>query len=84
MTGSTHENINYINVDNLFHNDKFDEKLDYEDYKSLTEDFATMNIEESALDIIEGFGYPRSMVKKSINKGEMNHATTCYNLLVKY
>ena len=43
-TGSTHANINYINVDNLFYNEKYDNKLGYDDYKSLTEDFATMHI----------------------------------------
>ncbi|CAI2362319.1 unnamed protein product [Moneuplotes crassus] len=83
-TGPTHENINYVNVDNLFYSKNYENKLGYDDYKSLTEDFATMNIEENALEVIEGFGYPRSLVKKSINKGEMNHATTCYDLLVKY
>ena len=82
--GQTHENIDYINVDNLFYNDKYDNKLGYDDYKSLTEDFATMHIDENALSVIEGFGYPKSMIKKSLNKGDMNHATTWYNLLVKY
>jgi serine/threonine protein kinase len=81
ISGITHENINYINVDNLFWNNKFDSKLNYNDYKSLTEDFATMHIDENALSVIEGFGYPKSMVKKSINRGDMNHATTCYTLL---
>ena len=33
-TGSTHANINYINVDNLFYNEKYDNKLGYDDYKS--------------------------------------------------
>jgi hypothetical protein len=42
-----------------------------------------MHIDENALNIIEDFGYPRTLVKKSINRGDMNHATTCYNLLVK-
>lgn len=80
-TGSTHTNINYINVDNLFYNEKYDIKLCYEDYKCLTEDFATMHINEDALDVISSFGYPKSLVKRSINKGDMNHATTWYNLL---
>jgi len=71
-------------VDNLFCNDKCENKLDYTDYKSLTEDFATMHIDENALSVIEGFGYPRNLVMKSLNKGDMNHATTCYDLLTKY
>lgn len=83
-TGTTHANINYINVDNLFYNENYENKLDYDDYKSLTEDFATMHIEEEVLTKIEGYGYSRSMVKKSLNKGDMNHATTWYNLLVNH
>lgn len=67
----------------MFYNENYESKLGYDDYKSLTEDFATMHIDEHALNIIEDFGYPRSLVKKSINRGDMNHATTCYNLLVK-
>lgn len=73
---STHDNINYINVDNLFCNNNFESKLNYNDYKSLTEDFATMHIDEDALSVLEGFGYPRSLVKKCLNRGDMNHATT--------
>lgn len=75
-TGATHANINYINVDNLFYNENYDNKLEYDDYKSLTEDFATMHINEDVLTQIESYGYPRDQVKKSLNKGEMNHATT--------
>jgi len=42
----------------------------------------TYRIDEEALDIVVSFGYPRSLVLESINKGEVNHATTAYYLLV--
>ncbi len=41
-----------------------------------------MHIDEEALQVLEGFGIPRKLVKEGINKGELNHATASYNLLV--
>lgn len=31
---------------------------------------------------MEGFGYTRKQIRDGINKGELNHATATYNLLV--
>ena len=41
-----------------------------------------MHIDEEALQILESLGFPRKVVKDGINKGELNHATASYNLLV--
>ena len=78
---NTHEFINLINVDNLFYDEDYENKLNYEDYCSVTEDFATMHIDEDVLDVLEEMGYERHKVKLAMNKGEMNHATATYNLL---
>jgi hypothetical protein len=48
----------------------------------VTEDFGTHHIDEEALRVVEGLGFPRSKVIESLNQGELNHATTTYNLLV--
>jgi hypothetical protein len=55
--------INNVNIDNLFSQENFDSKLNYKDYLSISQDFATMHIDEEALTIVEGFGYPKSFVK---------------------
>ena len=57
-------------------------RLSYDNYCAVTQDFGTHHIDEEALRVLEGFGYPRKMVIESLNSGELNHATTCYNLLV--
>jgi hypothetical protein len=56
--------------------------MTYSDYCALTEDFMTYRIDEDALGIVEGYGYPRKMIIDSINKGEINHATASYYLLI--
>lgn len=77
-----------MNIENLYYRGGesvttvVDEKLSYSDYCALTEDFMTYRIDEEAMDIVTSYGYPRSLVIDSINKGEVNHATTAYYLLV--
>jgi hypothetical protein len=39
-------------------------------------------LDEQALKVLETYGYPRGMVIEALNKGEMNHATTSYSLLI--
>jgi hypothetical protein len=81
-------NINFVNIENLYYrngdsaNIVVEEKLSYSDYCALTEDFMTYRIDEEAMDIVTCCGYPRSLVIDSINKGEVNHATAAYYLLV--
>ncbi len=83
-------NINYINVENLYYKSTKEDisessestKMTYSDYCALTEDFMTYRIDEEALGIVEGYGYPRKMIIDSINKGEINHATSAYYLLI--
>lgn len=84
MGTSTEEgDINSVNIDNLFPNkDSYQAKLSYTDYCAITQDFATMHLDEEALQVLEGFGFPRKMVKEGINKGELNQATASYNLMV--
>lgn len=74
--------INQVNIDNLFPDERYSAKLTYTDYCSITQDFATMHIDEEALQVLEGIGFPRKLVKDGLNKGELNHATASYNLLV--
>lgn len=90
-------NINVLDIENLFHEQKTssDEhngasvggeganfRLTYDNYCAVTQDFGTYHIDEEALKVLEGFGYPRKLVIDSLHSGELNHATTCYNLLV--
>ena len=57
-------------------------KLSYNNYCAVTQDFGTHRIDEEALKVLETFGFPRQLVIRSLNQGELNHATTTYNLLV--
>ena len=41
-----------------------------------------MHMNEDALQIMESMGFPRKIVRDGLNKGELNHATATYNLLV--
>jgi hypothetical protein len=83
-------NINFINVENLYYystKEKDDSKkrlarVKYSDYCALTEDFMTYRIDEEALSIVESYGYSRRLIIDSINKGEINHATASYYLLI--
>ena len=90
-------NINEMNLENIFHNvngtqqssesryaseSEPTDKLSYQNYCALTQDFGTYHVDEEALRVLEVFGYPRNLVISALNKGELNHATTCYNLLV--
>ncbi len=77
---ATHANINFINMENIFQHSCVS-SLQYDDFTSLAEDFATMHINEDALDTLESYGFDRSLVKASLNKGHMNHATASYVLL---
>jgi hypothetical protein len=89
--GNQNGNINFVNVENLYYkggkpvenqSTLNEDKVTYSDYCALTEDFMTYRIDEEAMEIVTGFGYPRSLVIDSINKGDVNHATTSYYLLV--
>ena len=81
-------NINVLDIENLFHVDGGEEgseansRLNYDNYCAVTQDFGTHRIDEEALKVLDGFGYPRKLVIDSLHSGELNHATTCYNLLV--
>jgi hypothetical protein len=47
------EGVNSVNIDNIFPLKKEDVKLSYSDYCSITQDFATMHINEDVLEQIE-------------------------------
>ena len=57
-------------------------RISRDNYYAVTQDFGTHRIDEEALKVLEGFGYPRDSVIMSLHSGELNHATTTYNLLV--
>ena len=59
---ATHANINFINMAHIFQH-KSASSLQYDDFCSLAEDFATMHINEDALDTLESYGFDRSLVK---------------------
>jgi hypothetical protein len=85
-------NINYISPDNLYYectaevekqeSVKPKQKVSYSDYVALTEDFMTYRIDEEAIHVVESYGFQRKQVVNSINKGEINHATCSYYLLI--
>lgn len=75
-------NINLVNVENLFTDQDCGCKLSYIDYCAVTQDYYTHHIDEEAIRVLENFGYPRSMIIQSLKKGELNHITASYNLLV--
>ena len=90
-SGMESGNINFINVENIYYKSAIEEKqniikdtskMSYSDYCALTEDFMTYRIDEEAIQIVESYGYPRKMIIDSINKGEINHATASYYLLI--
>lgn len=62
--------------------DKYKVKLAYDDYCALTQDYYTYRIDEDAIKIIEGFGYTRDMIIKSLHNHDLNHVAATYNLLV--
>ena len=89
--GNENGNINFVNVENLYYRGGApaenqatnpEEKVTYSDYCALTEDFMTYRIDEDAMEIVTGFGFPRNLVIDSINRGDVNHATAAYYLLV--
>lgn len=69
--GNENGNINFVNVENLYYRGgppqkepqtNPAEKVTYSDYCALTEDFMTYRINEDAMEIVTGFGYPRQQV----------------------
>ena len=88
---SQQPNINIVNISNLYWDRTMNVKLAYNDYCSISNDFYTQHIgryiyiysvDEDAVRVIESFGYPRSMLLKSLHSGELNHATASYTLLL--
>ena len=41
-----------------------------------------MRIDEDVLQVVESYGYPRAFIKDSLVRGDINHATACYYLLL--
>ena len=73
--------ITVSNLENLFYNTKC-QKLAYSDYCAIANDFYTQHLNEGVFDTLKKHGYPRDIVIKDLEKGELNHATAAYNLLV--
>ena len=73
--------IDTVDPENLFKSPDAFPSLSPSNYFSITQDAATVHIDEDVLDVLKGYGFPPRLVKDSINKGELNHATACYNIL---
>ena len=71
-----------MNVDNLFYDGNYGTKLSYTDYCCITEDFTTHHLDEEAIKVVEGFGYPREFLIRCLNQGDLNHATASYYLMI--
>jgi hypothetical protein len=86
--GNENGNINFVNIENLYYRGGdpssivVEDKIAYSDYCALTEDFMTYRIDEEAMEVVVACGFPRHLVMDGINKGELNHATCAYYLLV--
>ena len=72
--------INNVNIDNLFSRENFDSKLNYKDYLSISQDFATMHIDEEALTVVEGFGYPTYIIYPLATAKLLGLAAICTKL----
>ena len=78
------ELLGTVNVDNLYKEGLHaKQRLSYGDYCAITQDYATMHLNEEVLRTMEGrMGMSSRLVKDSLNKGELNHATATYQLMV--
>lgn len=66
QTEEMRANINVINVDNIFFDErggeKYKVKLNYDEYCALTQDYYTYKIDEDAIKVMETFGFTRDMI----------------------
>ena len=70
-----------VDLENLFfhvNKSKPTPKLSYVDYKELTQDFATFNVNEGILTKMSGLGYDKELVRAAIIGHHTNHATATY------
>lgn len=85
---NSNELLSTVNVDNLYKEGCVTgrkQRLSYADYCAITQDFATMHLNESVLHTMEvDMGMPRRLVKEHINRGDLNHATSTYQLMVMH
>jgi hypothetical protein len=81
---SINELLSSVNVDNLYKSGlNAKQRLSYSDYCSITQDHATMHINDEVLTQMEGeMGIPKKLVKDHLNRGDLNHATATYQLIV--
>jgi serine/threonine protein kinase len=76
------EGVNEINVGNIFPENR-DVKIAHTDYCSITNDFLSFHQDLKALKETEDLGYSKSFLLKSLQNGDMNHATATYSLLTE-
>jgi len=78
------ELLSSVNVDNLYKSGlNAKQRLSYSDYCSITQDHATMHINDEVLTQMEGeMGIPKKLVRDHLNRGDLNHATATYQLIV--
>jgi hypothetical protein len=59
------------------------QRLSYSDYCSITQDYATMHLNEEVMETMEQImGMPKKMIREHLNHGDLNHATATYQLMV--
>jgi hypothetical protein len=81
---NTNELLSNVNVDNLYKKDlQAKQRLSYADYCAITQDYATMHLNDEILSTMEtGMAMPKKLVKDHLNRGDLNHATATYQLMV--
>ena len=79
---TSHHIIETLHFSNLVPEGSSTSQISYTDFIRISNEFHTQHIDEDALRVIESFGYNKEYIKKSLEKNELNHATTCYELLL--
>ena len=78
----SHHIVENLNLSNLVPDGSNANEICYNDFIKISNEFHTQHIDEEALRVVERFGYDKEIVKKCIQKGELNHGTSCYELLM--
>jgi serine/threonine protein kinase len=74
--------INEINVGNIFPEGR-EVKIAHTDYCCITNDFLSFHQDVKAIKETEELGYAKPFLLKSLQNGDMNHATATYSLLTE-
>ena len=72
--------LSNVNVDNLYKEGLMSkQRLSYTDYCSITQDYATMHLNDEVMQMMETVMYrPKKLLREHLNHGDLNHATATY------